>query len=119
MIRGNLLVIPVGESLLYAEPIYLQAETLKFPELKRVILVSSDAVVMEPSLQKAVSSLLGKRTTIRTKSSSDDSSSSSGISSDDFNIVIDELRNALKALQGGLGELGKAVDNLEDLTGGN
>ncbi len=56
-IRGNLLVIPLGSSILYAEPIYIQAEGVRFPELKRVILASGDRVVMEDSLQEALASL--------------------------------------------------------------
>jgi uncharacterized membrane protein (UPF0182 family) len=56
-IRGNLLVIPVGSSILYAEPIYIQAEGVRFPELKRVILASGDRVVMEDSLREALAAL--------------------------------------------------------------
>ena len=58
-IRGNLLVIPLGGSLLYAEPVYLQAEGVEFPELKRVILASQEKVVMEDSLQEALDALTG------------------------------------------------------------
>ncbi len=42
VIRGNLLVIPVGRALLYAEPLYLQADQGQIPQLQRVILVSQD-----------------------------------------------------------------------------
>ena len=56
-IRGNLLVIPLGSSILYAEPIYIQAEGVRFPELKRVILASGDRVVMEDSLREALDAL--------------------------------------------------------------
>ena len=59
VIRGNLLVIPIGESILYVEPIFLQAQDLALPELKRVILASSKKVVMEPTLDGAVAALLG------------------------------------------------------------
>tara|TARA_A100001037_G_scaffold306834_1_gene356661 strand:- start:46972 stop:49761 length:2790 start_codon:yes stop_codon:yes gene_type:complete len=58
-IRGNLLVVPLGESILYAEPIYIQAEGVDFPELKKVILASGEKVVMEDSLTLAMQSLLG------------------------------------------------------------
>jgi uncharacterized membrane protein (UPF0182 family) len=59
VIRGNLLVIPMEESLLYVEPVYLQAESLAYPELKRVIVVSSNNVIMAESLSEALSSLTG------------------------------------------------------------
>ena len=55
IIRGNLIVIPLKGSLLYVEPVYLQASTLNFPELKRVIVVIGDRrPVMEPTLEKAL-----------------------------------------------------------------
>ena len=59
VVRGNLLVIPIGNTILYVEPIYLRAEGIPLPELKRVILASSKKVVMEPSLDEALVALLG------------------------------------------------------------
>ena len=59
VIRGNLLVIPVADSLLYVEPLYLQAATGKIPELKRVILATSDRVVMAENLGLALVELFG------------------------------------------------------------
>ena len=59
VIRGNLLVIPIGQSVMYIEPIYLQAENLAFPELKRVIVATSEKVVMRPSLQESLAATIG------------------------------------------------------------
>jgi uncharacterized membrane protein (UPF0182 family) len=59
VIRGNLLVIPMEQSLLYAEPLYLQAEAGQIPELKRVILASGEKVVMEETLAEGLVSLFG------------------------------------------------------------
>jgi len=47
VIRGNLLVIPIKNSLLYVEPLYLTAERSALPELKRVIVAYGQKVVME------------------------------------------------------------------------
>ena len=60
VIRGNLLVIPIGESLLYVEPLYLQAATGKIPELKRVILATSERVIMAENLGLALVDLFGQ-----------------------------------------------------------
>ncbi len=57
VIRGNLLVIPLGQSNLYVEPIYLQATASPLPELKRVIVAMGNRVVMEPTLQEALARL--------------------------------------------------------------
>jgi len=59
VIRGNLLVIPIGNSLLYVEPLYLQAETGRLPELKRVIVASGEQVIMADTLDEALSSVAG------------------------------------------------------------
>ena len=60
VLRGNLLVIPIGDSLLYAEPVFLKPETLDFPELRRIILADERKVVMHPSLDASVDALVGK-----------------------------------------------------------
>lgn len=54
VIRGNLLVIPIDNSILYVEPLYLQAETSELPELKRVIVSYGDRVVMARTLDLAL-----------------------------------------------------------------
>lgn len=59
VIRGNLLVIPVDQSLLYFEPIYLQADTGALPELKRVIVAFKDTIVMRQTLPEALASVFG------------------------------------------------------------
>ncbi|WP_347490992.1 UPF0182 family protein [Desulfoscipio sp. XC116] len=59
VIRGNLLVIPVEDSLLYVEPLYLQSEQSKMPELRRVIVAHSDKIVMEPTLDLALNRIFG------------------------------------------------------------
>ena len=57
VIRGNLLVIPVEDSLIYVEPLYLQAAQDAIPELTRVIVAYGDVVVMEPDLRTALESI--------------------------------------------------------------
>jgi len=57
--RGILLVIPLGDSLLYAEPVFLKPETLDFPELRRIILADSRKVVMHPTLDGSIGALAG------------------------------------------------------------
>jgi hypothetical protein len=54
VIRGNLLVIPIEQSLLYVEPLYLQATQIPIPQIKRVVLVYGNQVVMEPTLDQAI-----------------------------------------------------------------
>jgi hypothetical protein len=57
VIRGNLLVIPLEETLLYVEPLYLSAETRELPELKRLIASSGDRVAMNQNLTGLLAAL--------------------------------------------------------------
>jgi uncharacterized membrane protein (UPF0182 family) len=59
VIRGNLLVMPIGRTVLYVEPLYLQAEKGALPELKRVILAQADRIVMGESLDSTLEMLAG------------------------------------------------------------
>jgi uncharacterized membrane protein (UPF0182 family) len=58
-IRGKLVVIPIENSFLYVVPLYLRAEGTNFPQLKRVIAATGNRVVMEPTLDEALSALFG------------------------------------------------------------
>lgn len=57
--RGALLVIPTGRALLYAEPIYLQAERSPMPELRLVVLALQDRLAYGPTFESAMASLFG------------------------------------------------------------
>jgi uncharacterized protein len=60
VVGGNLLVIPLDESVLYVQPLYLQATGPQggLPELKRVIVASNEKVVMRPTLEEALQALV-------------------------------------------------------------
>jgi len=62
VLRGNLLVIPIKDSILYVEPLFLQAEQSRLPELRRVIVTHGDKIVMEPTLDMALQKLFGSYT---------------------------------------------------------
>jgi len=60
VIRGSLLVIPIVNSLLYIEPLYLAAESGSLPELRRVIVAYGNQLSMEPNLETALGNIFGK-----------------------------------------------------------
>ncbi|MBI5136439.1 MAG: UPF0182 family protein [Nitrospirae bacterium] len=60
VIRGTLLVIPIEDSLLYIEPLYLAAERGSLPELRRVIVAYGNKLAMEPNLELALRAIFGK-----------------------------------------------------------
>ena len=59
VIRGELLVIPIEESLIYVQPIYLRAEGGNIPELKRVVVAHENRVVMAETLEEGLNAIFG------------------------------------------------------------
>ncbi|MGI9066236.1 MAG: UPF0182 family membrane protein [Pyrinomonadaceae bacterium] len=59
VIRGHLLVIPMGRSLLFVEPIYLQATSSPMPELRLVVLATQERLGYGTNFQEAMTSLFG------------------------------------------------------------
>ncbi|MDC0606907.1 UPF0182 family protein, partial [Acidimicrobiia bacterium] len=54
VIRGNLFVVPINQSVLYYQPIYLQGEQNPLPEFKFVVVIFQDKIIMEESLGEAL-----------------------------------------------------------------
>jgi uncharacterized membrane protein (UPF0182 family) len=64
VIRGNLLVIPIEDSILYIEPLYISAESASsIPELKKILVVYENRVAMEDSLEEALLKVIGVNVT--------------------------------------------------------
>jgi hypothetical protein len=61
VIRGNVLAIPLDHSLLYVEPIYLQAETAAYPELRLVAVMHGDDLSYAATFDEALEGLFGHR----------------------------------------------------------
>jgi hypothetical protein len=57
--RGSLIVIPIGRALLYAEPIYLQADRSPMPELRLVVLAVQDRLAYGPTFEAAMAAMFG------------------------------------------------------------
>jgi uncharacterized membrane protein (UPF0182 family) len=78
--RGGLLVIPVGRALLYAEPIYLQAERSPMPELRLVVLALQDRLAYGPTFEVAMAALFGNGQSTLATAPSAPSSSTANVS---------------------------------------
>ncbi len=110
VIRGNLLVIPVGNSLLYVEPLFLQAEKSQMPELKRVIAVHGGNVALGLNLTDALNQLVSGKAAAAAPAATAASPKTSAVSgaekqrltelSNKAQQALDELRRAISALGG-------------------
>ena len=113
IVRGQLLVIPVGDAIIYVEPLYLQSEALAFPELKKVILADGSNVVMADSVGGGLAMLLEGKTP------SDVVPIGSGVegqatpNSEDLRVIehaVTELDEALKDIQEAVERLRESLE---------
>ena len=90
--RGNMFVIPIEDSLLYVEPVYLEAKNSSIPEVKRVIVAYKDQIAYEPTLAEALNFLFGEGSAEESPGSTD-----SGASKDKKNDTLSQSELAVKA----------------------
>ncbi len=64
VLQGNLLVIPIEQSLLYVEPLYLEAERNSLPTLVRVVVAYENRIAMANTLEQAIAAVFQPETTI-------------------------------------------------------
>lgn len=108
--RGNLLVIPIQDSILYIEPLYIQADKGQLPELKRVLVSDGERVVMEKTLDIALESLFGKSTAPTETADEEKPDESAG---ELANQAQDYYENILKAMEDGdWAGIGENLDKL-------
>ena len=118
VIRGNLLVIPVKNSILYVEPIYLQAEQSELPELKRVVVSYDGQIVMRTNLELALAEIFDLDVDEEQKAES--TLPGTDISTRDINTLIedalDKYNEALEEQKAGnWSEYGEKIDELKEL----
>jgi uncharacterized membrane protein (UPF0182 family) len=108
VMRGNLMVVPIGHSLIYVEPVYLIAEVNDVPQLKRVIVAYGDKVAMEPTLEQALRVVFGQA-----RPSEDDDETSS-VADAGLDRVKEPFERAQRALQqGNWRGFGEAMDEMK------
>lgn len=126
MRRGALLVIPTGKALLYAEPIYLQAERSPMPELRLVVLALQDRLAYGPTFESAMASLFGGAISSLTAPSiaaapvAESQRKSGPPPPADLNALISEAAKDLADYQrltaeGKLGEAGQKLEKLKSV----
>jgi len=120
--RGTLLVIPTGRALLYAEPIYLQAERSPMPELRLVVLALQDRLAYGSTFESALAALFGGGSSSLTaaepqKAPASASATTAAQTAADVNPTIAEAARDLADYQRltAEGKLAEAGQKLEDL----
>ena len=121
--RGSLLVIPCGKALLYAEPIYLQAQRSPMPELRLVVLALQDRLAYAPTFEGALASLFGSEGSTLQTSEAPRQVPSEGAKSktqDNLNTLIGQASRDFADYQrltsaGKLSEAGQKLDDLKQV----
>ena len=115
VLRGNTLVVPIEDSLLYVEPIYLKSDTeSNFPEMKMVVVSFGDTILMEPTLDRAIERLFGI-TTDKPPQKPDTQYDDSSIN-DLINQANEVFSNANEASKNGnWAEYGRKLEQLEKI----
>ena len=121
--RGTLLVIPCGRALLYAEPIYLQAQQSPMPELRLVVLALQDRLAYGPTYESAMAALFGGQPSSLTEAPATSESGRTATvatisgNSTDRSALIAEAGDDLADYQRltAAGKLAEAGQKLEDL----
>ncbi len=121
--RGALLVIPSGRALLYAEPIYLQADRSPMPELRLVVLALQDRLAYGPTFESAMAALFGgavsstSAAAVPVEQTRRPASAASPQPAEDLSALIAEAAKDLADYQRltAEGKLGEAGQKLEEL----
>ena len=111
VIKGNLFVVPINQSILYYQPIYLQGEQNPLPEFKFVVVVFQDRIIMEETLSEALDSIFGEGILDDTQDENDSESPLDLLqkASDAFDKAQEEL------IAGNLGKYQELIERAQSL----
>lgn len=124
--RGDLFVIPINNSIMYVEPVYLEASNQAIPEMKRVIVAYGDKIAYESTLEDALADLFGEDENSGQSQSASASSGKNNSGKSNTKELIQKANeayeNAVNAQKSGnwkkygdyLDELEKYLNQLED-----
>lgn len=112
VLRGNVIVVPVNNSLLYVEPIFIQADNVNsLPETKRVIVGYRDKVVMEPTLDLALERIFGAVTEPAPEPG--EGPALPELQGESLEAVLNQVRTVYQELTRSLQEMQRLIDQLE------
>ncbi len=113
VMRGNMIVVPINQSLVYVEPLYLTSQNeASLPEVKRIIVAYEDRIVMETSLDAAFTKLFGDFTVLPPEVT--ESSDIPQVNPDALELIKQEYKNLKDAAsRGDWKSFGKSMDAID------
>ncbi|MCL4078229.1 UPF0182 family protein [Coriobacteriia bacterium Es71-Z0120] len=114
---GNMLVIPIKDSIVYIQPLYLQAEQTAMPQLTRVIVAYGDKVAMQPDLPAALAGVFGA--SAPSEGGGETPSATIARAAELYQAAMEAQRAGDWAAYGKhIGELGRVLESLSGASGG-
>ena len=118
IIRGQLLALPIADTIVYVEPLYLQSEVLAFPELKKVILADNTNLVMADSMAEGLARLVGEEPPTP-ETAGPGSGPTIGVGAGSGPEQLEQIEAAVNELEADLEALEQSLENLrKTLRGG-
>jgi uncharacterized membrane protein (UPF0182 family) len=120
VLRGQMLVLPVDNTFLYVEPIYLQASQARMPQLKKVVVASGNELVYRNTYEEALAALAGRPAPAATVAAGQAAPTAQAVGATDADRRLGEVRQRLRRYrelwgQGKYGEAGRELEALEGL----
>ena len=113
VVKGNLLVIPIHDSLLYIEPVYITAQnSAALPEVKRIVVAFGDKVTMQPTMREAIEVIFANKTPVAREA---DTEKTVEELIDETIQKYNEMRSYSES--GAFRQFGKALDDIGKLLG--
>jgi uncharacterized membrane protein (UPF0182 family) len=118
VLRGQMLVLPVGNTFLYVDPIYIQATEARMPQLKKVVLVVGSQLIYADTYEQALTQLTGGAQELITRATAATAKSTPGGAPPTGDARLQQVRDHLRryrelASQGKWSEAGKELEAIE------
>jgi uncharacterized membrane protein (UPF0182 family) len=122
VLRGQMLVLPMGKTFLYVEPIYIQASQAKMPQLKKVALAMGNNLVYADTYQQALAQLAGEKLPSTPEAAPAPATTAAQQPAAQPDARITQIRQHLERYrelvsQGKLSEAGKELEAIQSLVG--
>ena len=120
VLRGQMLVLPVGDTLLYIEPIYIQASEARMPQLKKIAVAIGNRLIYTDTYEEALAELAGMPpgavAPAKGEGSAGNAPAPSALATDPLTEVREHLRKYRELMaQGHYADAGKEIEALEKL----
>jgi uncharacterized membrane protein (UPF0182 family) len=123
VLRGQILVLPIGDTFLYVDPIYIQATEGKMPQLKKVVLAVGSRLIYADTYEQALAQLTGGAPSPPTQQTAPSATTPAAMTTKTLPLNdprLEQVRTHLRryqelAAQGKWSEAGKELEAIQNI----